>query len=319
MAEIDYSVIIPVYNEENNLQPLYSKLKPALDELKKTYEIVFVDDGSDDTTFQKLFKMASEDPQVKVIRFRRNFGQSAALMAGLDNASGKILISMDGDLQNDPQDIRLLIAKLDEGYDIVCGWRKTRKDSMISKKLPSLFSNWVASKLYGLNIHDFGCTLRVYKKEATKDLLIYGELHRYLPAIIASKGYKIQEVEVTHNPRLFGKTKYDIRRLLKGTLDLLSLYIIERYLTRPMHLFGTLGTLSILGGTFIGAYLSILRLLYGTSISERPLLLLAVLMIIFGAQFLVLGFIGEMLARLRFEVDRESLYDIKSKLNMDSV
>lgn len=307
---------MPLYDEEKNIKPLYSNLKSVLAKLQGRYEIIFVDDGSYDKTFKKLSQLARKDAQVKVIRFRKNFGQSVALMAGFDHSSGGIVVSMDGDLQNDPKDISRLIKKLNEGYDVVCGWRKARKDSIIRKKIPSFISNWIASGLYDLKIHDFGCTLRAYRKEVIKNVLIYGELHRYMPAIIASKGYRVCEIVVAHNPRRFGKAKYGAKRLTKGILDLLSIYIIEKYLTRPMHLFGVLGTLSVLGGIMIGGYLSIIRLFYGMAIADRPLLLLSVLMIVFGAQFLVLGFIGEMIARLRLESNRRTLYDIESKLNL---
>ncbi|MCW3975678.1 MAG: glycosyltransferase family 2 protein [Candidatus Bathyarchaeota archaeon] len=312
---IKYSIVVPLFNEEENIKPLYKSLKSELVKLPGNHEILFVDDGSNDDTFEELSKLAKKDAHVKVIRFRKNFGQTAALVAGFDHASGNNIVSIDGDMQNDPKDIRSLLNKLNEGYDVVCGWRKKRKDSLFKKKIPSIISNWVASKLYGIKIHDFGCTLRAYKKRVLENILIYGELHRYLPAIIGSKGYKVGEIIVDHNPRKFGESKYGNKRLVKGMLDLSSVYIIERYLTRPMHLFGTLGILSITAGIILGIYLSAIRLLYRISIADRPLLLLAILLIVFGAQFLVLGFLGEMFARTRLESNRRTLYDVDTILN----
>ena len=312
---IKYSIVVPLFNEEKNIEPFYKSLRSELVKLPGNHEILFVDDGSNDNTFEELSKLTKIDSHVKVIKFRKNFGQTAALVAGFDHASGNYIISIDGDMQNDPKDIKSLLDKLDNGFDVVCGWRKKRKDSLFKKKMPSNISNWLASKLYGIKIHDFGCTLRAYKKEVLENILIYGELHRYIPAIIGSKGYKIGEIIVKHNPRKFGESKYGYKRLVKGILDLSSVYIIERYLTRPMHLFGTLGILSIAVGVILGIYLSTIRLLFRTSIADRPLLLLTILMIVFGAQFLVLGFLGEMFARMRLESKKRTLYDVDTILN----
>lgn len=296
-----YSIVIPVYDEEDNIAPLYASLKPVLDDLGDRYEIMFVDDGSKDKTFKKLSEIASKDAHVKAIKFRRNFGQSAALAAGFQHATGDIVVSMDGDLQNDPQDIPKLVEELSKSYDVVCGYRKKRKDPFFSKRLPSYIFNWLASKMSGVRLHDFGCTLRAYRREVLRNMSLYGEMHRYIPALASWNGYRVGEVEVSHHPRLHGKTKYGFGRLFAGTLDLFSAYFLARYMTKPMHLFGMLGFFSAAIGVIIGVYLVVLRLAYQVPLSDRPLLLLAVLLTILGVQFIALGLISEMLTRYRHE------------------
>jgi len=312
--EIVYSAIVPFYNEEDSVLPLYNKLKKVLIDLGK-HEIIFVDDGSTDKTFLRLRECAQIDKQVRIIKFRRNFGQSAALTSGFDHATGDIIITVDADLQNDPKDIPKLLEKLQEGYDTICGWRKHRKDRFLRKKVPSKVFNWFCRKISGQNIHDFGSTLRVYKRQVVKNISVYGELHRFIPVLVAWKGYKVSETEVKHHPRKYGKTKYGGGRLVRGLLDILTVYFLEKYLSRPMHLFGTLGILSIGLGTAIGAYLSILRILFNVPLSDRPLLLLAILMVVFGVQFLTLGLIGEMMTRNRYETGNKKPYDIEVLLN----
>jgi len=313
---MSYSVVIPVCNEQENIAPLYSSLKPVLNKLSETYEIIFVDDGSNDRTFEKLSRIATNDPHVKVIRFRRNFGQSAALAAGFEYATGEIVLSMDGDLQNSPEDIPRLLDKLGEGYDVVCGWRRKRRDPLFTKKVPSRIFNWLASKISGVKLHDFGCTLRAYKKEVVKGLSIYGEMHRYIPGQAAWSGYVVGEVEVSHQPRKLGSTKYGFRRVAGGSLDLLTSYFLAKYFARPMRLFGTLGVLSIATGVVLGVYLTILRLVYEVPLWDRPLLLLAVLLTVLGVQFVVIGLIGEMLTKYRYESGKK-FFEIKEKINMD--
>jgi len=311
-----YSIVIPVYNEEENVAPLYSSLKRVLDKLADKYEIIFVDDGGKDKTFEKLSGIATNDAHVKVIKFRRNFGQSAAIAAGFEHATGEIVVSMDGDLQNTPEDIPRLLDKLGEGYDVVCGWRRKRRDPLITKKVPSRVFNWLASKISGVKIHDFGCTLRVYKREVVKSLSIYGEMHRYIPAQAAWNGYIVGEVEVSHEPRKLGSTKYGAGRIVAGALDLLTSYFLAKYFARPMHLFGTLGVLSTTTGVVVGAYLAALRLVYGVSLSDKPLLLLAVLLVIIGVQFMVLGLLGEMYTKYRHETGKK-FFEIERKVNFD--
>ena len=259
MAEtLRYSVVIPVCDEEENIAPLYTRLKPVLNNLGSGYEIIFVDDGSKDKTFDEISQIAKEDPHTKVIKFRRNFGQSAAVAAGFEHLAGDIVVTMDGDLQNSPEDIPKLLDELKKGYDMVCGWRRNRMDSLIGKKVPSRIYNWLASKMSGAKLHDFGCKLRVYKKEVVKNLCIYGEMHRYIPALAAWNGYVVGEVEVSHQRRRYGTTKCGVTRILRGSFDLLTFFFLARYFARPMHLFGTLGVLSTGMGILVCVYLTCL-------------------------------------------------------------
>jgi len=310
------SIVVPVFDEEENVEPLYLALKPVLE--GHPYEIIFVDDGSRDRTFERLSEIARKDGRVKLVKFRKNFGQSAALAAGFERATGDLIITTDADLQNDPIDIPKLLSKLDEGYDIVCGWRKHRKDRYFGKRVPSKIFNWLASKSSGLDLHDFGCTLRAYRKDAVKDISLYGELHRYIPALAASKGFKVCEIVVSHHPRRYGRTKYGATRLMKGALDLLAVELVERYLARPMHLFGLLGFLSAAAGGIIAGYLAALRLLYDVPIGERPLLLLAVLLMVFGIQFVVFGLLGEMMTRYQYESGAKRFYEIQQEIGFES-
>ncbi|HCF38330.1 MAG TPA: glycosyltransferase, partial [Thermosipho africanus] len=297
-------------NEEENLLELYGKLKEVLERTGRSYEIIFVDDGSTDRSLEILKSIHEIDRRVKVIRFRKNFGQTAVLSAGFDHAKGKIIVTMDADLQNDPEDIPLLLGKIEEGYDVVSGWRADRKDP-ISKKIPSRISNWLASKLTGLKLHDFGCTLKAYRKEIIKNVRLYGDHHRYIPALASWQGAKIAEVKVRHHPRKHGKSKYGFKRLLRGFLDLIVVKFLVDYSTRPMHFFGILGLLLILGGFILGLSLVIERFLFHISLSDRPLLLLAVLLIIVGLQFLMIGLIGELVIRTYFETHKKPTYVIE--------
>ena len=308
--DLDLSVVIPVFNEEENLLELYGKLKEVLERTGRSYELIFVDDGSTDRSLEILKSIHEIDRRVKVIRFRKNFGQTAVLSAGFDHAKGKIIVTMDADLQNDPEDIPLLLGKIEEGYDVVSGWRADRKDP-ISKKIPSRISNWLASKLTGLKLHDFGCTLKAYRKEIIKNVRLYGDHHRYIPALASWQGAKIAEVKVRHHPRKHGKSKYGFKRLLRGFLDLIVVKFLVDYSTRPMHFFGILGLLLILGGFILGLSLVIERFLFHISLSDRPLLLLAVLLIIVGLQFLMIGLIGELVIRTYFETHKKPTYVIE--------
>ena len=314
------SIIIPLYNEEDNILPLYTGLKPVLENLGE-HEIFFVDDGSTDGTFQKLEKCAKNDKNVKIVKFRRNFGQSAAISYGFDNALGEILITMDGDLQIDPNDIPKMVKQIREGSDVVCGWRKRRKDPFLRKRLPSLIFNWLTSKVSGFKIHDIGTPFRAYKKEVVQNISgsLYGEIHRYLPVLAGWKGYKIYEIEVNHNSRKHGKSKYGASRLIRGFLDLFTIYFLEKYLSRPLHLFGTLGLFSMASGFLISLYLVILRILYFEPLENRPLFMLGVLMIIFGAQFITIGFIGEMLTRYQHENEnkKSKSYEVETRINFE--
>jgi len=305
------SVIIPAYNEEENIEPLYKKLEQALSEVNTDYEIIYVDDGSTDNTFKVLKELHEMDSSVKIIKFRRNFGQTAALSAGFDHAKGDVIITMDGDLQNDPEDIPLLLKKIGEGYDIVSGWRAERKDPFFTKKLPSKFSNWLASKLTGVKLHDFGCTLKAFRREVVENINLYGEMHRYIPALASWMGISIAEVKVRHYPRQHGKSKYGIMRLMRGMLDLVTVKFLLSYSTRPLQLFGIPGIISFFAGFVIGAYLTIGRLFFGMSLGDRPLLLLAVLLIFLGVQFITMGLLGEIITRTYYEMQGKPIYAVK--------
>lgn len=300
---MDISVVIPVYDEEANVAVLYEELKKVLARLNRKYEIIFVDDGSTDGTFDKLLKLKSKDSNVKILKFRRNFGQTAALDAGFKSAKGDIIISMDADLQNDPADIPKLLDRMKEGFDAVSGWRYKRKDPL-SKKLFSKAANIFRKMVTGETIHDSGCTLKAYKKECFNDLNLFGEMHRYIPALLMWKGFKIGEVKVNHRPRTHGKTKYRMSRIFRGALDLLVVVFWQRYSTRPIHLFGGLGILSMLAGIISGAYLTIMKFAYGASIANRPLLLLTILLILLGVQFIVFGFLADILIKVYYKDSR---------------
>ena len=299
------SVVIPAYNEEKNLEILYEKLKSVLDRLKHEYELIFVDDGSTDKTFEVLEKLHKKDKRVKVIKFKKNFGQSAAMRAGFDYAHGDIIISMDADLQNDPNDIPALLNELNKGYDVVCGWRYKRKDSL-SKKIFSKFANFLRNHLTNEKVHDSGCTLRAYKKECVKDLELFGEMHRYIPALLLWKGYKIGEVKVNHHPRKYGKTKYGYKRILRGFLDLLLITFWQKYSFRPMHIFGTLGIFSVIVG-FLGGFYSIyLKIFKSVDLSDTALPLFAVFMVMIGIQFIISGLLADITIKNYYSNERKN-------------
>lgn len=308
---LDISIVIPVYNEEGNLKELYEKLSNVLRVITENFELIFVDDGSTDNSFNILKGISTVDKKVKVIKLRRNFGQSAALTAGFDYSRGDLIITMDGDLQNDPDDIPLLLKKINDGYDIVNGWRADRKDLFFSKKLPSKISNWLASKLTGVKLHDFGCTLKAFRREVVENMNLYGEMHRYIPALASWMGVSIAEVKVMHHPRQYGKSKYGITRLVRGMLDLITVKFLLSYSTRPLQLFGIPGIISFFVGLVIGLYLTIGKLFFGMSLADRPLLLLAVLLIFLGAQFITMGLLGEIITRTYYEVQGKPIYAVK--------
>jgi glycosyltransferase involved in cell wall biosynthesis len=309
----DLSIVIPCYNEGKNVYILYGRLKKVLLSLKKTYEIIYIDDGSRDDTFAFLEKIRSLDSNVRVVKFRKNFGQTAAFDAGFSLAEGKVIVSMDADLQNDPEDIPLLLGKMRQGFDVVCGWRADRKDPFL-KKLTSKLANRVRKSFTKETIHDSGCSLRAYKKECFDGLTLYGEMHRYIPAILTWRGFKVSEVKVHHYPRQFGKTKYGAKRVLKGFLDLIVVKFWMQYSGRPMHLFGGLGFLTSFLGSLIGIYLAIMKFVYHQAIGNRPLLLLAVLLVIIGVQFIVFGILGDILIKTYYESNGKKNYLIEKIL-----
>lgn len=302
---MDISVVIPVYNEERNVAILHRQLIAVLDTLKQKYEIIFVDDGSKDQTVTELLKLK----KVKIIQLRKNFGQSAAMDAGFKAAQGRYVISLDGDLQNDPQDIPRLIAKLETGYEVVSGWRQKREDNF-QKRIFSRLAGWLRRRMFKINIHDYGCSLKIYKKECLQDFNLYGEMHRYIPALLAGKGYRIGEIKVQHHPRKFGKTKYGFNRLIKGFLDLLYIKFWGSYSTRPLHFFGLLGILQYAGSGIIFIE-QIIKAILIKKLAVGPLLLLAVLMIITGTIFIIFGFLSEILIRTYYSKNNETAYSIK--------
>jgi len=298
---MELSVVVPVYNEEANVEPLIGEINGVLRHLGKSYEVVVVDDGSEDRTFAVLSKLHREQPTMKVVRLKRNFGQTAALAAGLAYARGEIVVLMDGDGQNDPADIPALLAKLAQGNDLVAGWRFNRRDPFLNRRLPSMIANRLISWTTRVKLHDYGCTLKAMRKEIAKNLKLYGEMHRFIPAIAFERGARIAELKVNHRPRLRGQSKYGITRTLRVVLDLLTVKFMISYSTRPSHVFGPIGILSGVAGFLIAIYLTIQKWVYDLEIGGRPLLLLAILLIFIGFQFVTMGLLGEMLARTYHE------------------
>lgn len=307
------SVVIPVYNEEDNVEALHESLKKALDKLDIEYELVIVDDGSTDRTLTLLEQLQQKDQNMTVLSLRRNFGQTAAFAAGFDFSRGDVVITMDGDLQNDPNDIPKLLELIKDN-DLVSGWRKSRKDPFLSRRLPSMMANWLISKVTGVKLHDYGCSLKAYRRDVIKNLKLYGEMHRFIPAVASWYGVRVAEVETTHHPRLRGKSKYGISRTLKVVLDLITVKFLQSFSTRPLQFFGPVGILSGLIGAMVLVYLSIEKLILGHSIGGRPLLLLGALLIIVGIQFIGMGLLGEMIVRVYHETQRKPIYVIKKVL-----
>lgn len=291
------SVVIPVFNEEENVKPLYARIVEVCDGIGRPYEIIFVDDGSADGTFDRLRQIHSQDKRVKVIALRRNFGQTAAMAAGLDFANGGMVVTMDGDLQNDPSDIPRLLSKAEEGYDVVNGWRADRKDKLISRRLPSVVANWLIGKTTGIKLHDYGCSLRAYRKEVIKSMALYGEMHRFIPALAKRIGANIVEIKVRHHPRKHGKSKYGILRTYSVLLDLATVNLLHRFPSNPLSFFGFLSFLCIFTGSGFGGYGVWSR--YGLGqVGESGLwLLLGILLSIIGAQFMFLGFCSELILK----------------------
>lgn len=305
---MELSIVIPVYNEEENVEPVISEIASVLDPLNKSYEVLVVDDGSKDGTFARLRQLHSQLPAIKVIRLKRNFGQTAALAAGLAHADGEIVILMDGDAQNDPADIPAMLAKIAEGNDLVAGWRFRRRDPLLSRRLPSMIANCLISWTTQVKLHDYGCTLKAMRKDIAKNLRLYGEMHRFIPALAYERGAKIVEIKVNHRPRTRGQTKYGISRTLRVVLDLLTVKFLNTYSTRPAHVFGPIGVISGSIGFAIGLYLTVQKLVYDAAIGGRPLLLLAILLIFIGFQFVTMGLLGEMLARTYHESQNRTVY-----------
>ncbi len=311
-GSVDLSVVVPVYNEEESLPRLLEEIHDALRPTGLAYEVILVDDGSRDASFAFLEERATSDPALVAVRFRRNFGQTAAMQAGLDHASGAVVVTMDADLQNDPQDIPMMVAKLDEGFDLVAGWRANRKDTFINRRLPSIVANWLISRTTKVELHDYGCTLKAMRADVAKELRLYGEMHRFIPAIASWVGATVAEVPVNHRARQFGTSKYGIGRTLRVVLDLITVRFIQGYLGRPMQVFGMAGLASFAAGTVICAWLAFSRIAYGTPLSERPLLLLGVLLIVVGVQLVSLGLVADVLSRTYYESQRKPTYHVRT-------
>ncbi|MEJ2492663.1 MAG: glycosyltransferase family 2 protein [Desulfuromonadales bacterium] len=309
-----YSVVVPVYNEEANVEPLYGEVSKVLGD-GQDWELIFIDDGSQDKTYQRLKTLASRDERVKVVLLRRNFGQTAAMMAGFDAAVGKIVIPMDGDLQNDPADIPRLVAKLEEGFDVVSGWRSDRKDAFISRKIPSFLANRLIANMTSVHINDYGCTLKAYRREILNDIKIYGELHRFVPALASRVGARVTEVKVNHRPRVAGKTKYGIGRTFRVILDLMTVHFLLKYSTRPMQLFGKWGAGAIALGLLSGASTLFMKFSEGLSMNRNPLLVLTAFLLFAGVQFFALGLLGELVTRTYHEVQDKPIYSVRQRLN----
>ncbi len=312
------SLVIPIYNEEESLPHLLAELQPILANIGRTYEILCIDDGSRDGSFAELKKLRQQDDRVRIIRFRRNFGQTAAFAAGFDRALGDVIITMDADLQNDPADIPRLLEKIDEGYDVVSGWRVERwkegLGSLVKRKIPSATANWLISASTGVDLHDYGCALKAYRREVIKNIRLYGDLHRYIPAIASYIGVTVTEVPVRYRTRQFGKSKYGLGRIPRVLLDLLTVRFLLSYSTRPIQIFGLLGLLSSGLGILIGIYLSAVKLLYGEALAERPLLLLGILLVMVGVQLVTMGLLGEMVVRTYHESQGKPIYNIREEL-----
>ena len=311
------SLIVPVYNEEENLPLLIDAIRKALDPLPYTWEVVLVDDGSQDSSLQVLTQLADEDSEhLRVVSFRRNFGQTAAIAAGLDYAQGEIIVLLDADMQNDPADIPKLLEKLEEGYDLVSGWRKNRQDTYLTRTLPSNLANMLISRVTGVPLHDYGCTLKAYRREVLEGFRLYGEMHRFIPVFAYSVGAKITEMQVNHHPRKFGKAKYGLERTLKVVLDLFTVKFLISYSSKPIYLFGGAGLALIFGSGVMLAYLGIRRVLTSISVLGSPFFQLSVMLFILGFQSLLMGLIAELLVRTYYESQRKPTYRIRRTINL---
>jgi len=315
MYKYKFSIFIPVYNEEENLPLLQQAIDEALDTAKYSYEVIYVDDGSRDGSFAQLEKIAASHKHVKVIKFRRNFGQTAAMSAGIDAAEGEILIPMDSDMQNDPTDIPQLLAKIDEGYDVVSGWRKNRKDTFINRKLPSMIANKIISIISKVNLHDYGCTLKAYKQEVLKDVRLYGELHRFIPICASWVGAKVTEIPVKHHERRFGKSKYGINRTLKVILDLLVLKFLTDYLTKPIYVFGGIGLVSLVLSVLSFVAALFFKFTQGVDLDQTPLVVVGAMFFTVAVQIFMMGLLADLSMRTYYESQGKTIYAVQTRIN----
>jgi dolichol-phosphate mannosyltransferase len=317
IAVPEISVFLPVYNEEPNLRILHAKLDEALAKLARSAEIVYVDDGSTDGSMTILRELANTDPRVRVVALRRNYGQTAAMAAGIDSARGRVLIPMDADLQNDPADIVRLLEKLDEGYDVVSGWRQNRQDKLITRKLPSMIANRLISWIGGVPLHDYGCSLKAYRRESLQDVRLYGEMHRFIPIYASWAGARVSEIPVKHHPRTMGKSKYGLSRTLKVVFDLMTIKFMASYQTKPIYVFGSFGTLAFAISLLAGLYAVFLKLFHKADFVQTPLPILTIVMFAVGIQFLLMGLLAEMLVRTYHESQAKPIYAVRERLGFD--
>lgn len=314
---MNLSLIIPVYNEEENLPLLHTSIDQALAPLKDTWEVIFVDDGSRDGSFNVLRSLVEKDPEhVRVLSFRRNFGQTAAIAAGIDHACGEIIVLLDADMQNDPADIPMLLAKLDEGYDLVSGWRKDRKDNRLTRTIPSNLANGLISWTTGVHLHDYGCTLKAYRRDVLEGFRLYGEMHRFIPVFAHAVGAKITELPVHHHARKFGKAKYGLERTIKVLLDLFTVKFLLTYSSKPIYLFGGAGAILMALGALDLLYLFVRRTFFGTPVFTSPLLQIGVMFFIMGFQSILMGLIAELLARTYHESQQKPTYTLRKAINI---
>lgn len=310
----ELSLFLPVLDEEENLRPMHAKIQEALKELNKTAEVIYVDDGSTDKSLQILREIAAQDDRVRVISLRRNYGQTAAMSAGIDAAKGEILIPMDADLQNDPKDIARLLEKLNEGYDVVSGWRKNRQDKLIMRKIPSWIANSIISKIGGVPLHDYGCSLKAYRRDVLQDVRLYGEMHRFIPIYASWAGAKVTEIPVDHHARTMGKSKYGISRTIKVVFDLITIKFMAEYHTKPIYVFGTFGMVAFFLSVIAGLWAFFLKFVEGVSFILTPLPVIAVVMLAISMQFILMGLLAEMLVRTYHESQDKAIYAVREKI-----
>jgi glycosyltransferase involved in cell wall biosynthesis len=316
-AGIELSLFLPVLDEEENLRPMHAKIAAALDSLGKTAEVIYVDDGSTDKSLLILKEIAAEDGRVRVISLRRNYGQTAAMSAGIDAAKGSILIPMDADLQNDPADIKRLLEKLDEGYDVVSGWRRNRQDKLISRKIPSKIANRIISWIGGVPLHDYGCSLKAYRRDVLKDVKLYGEMHRFIPIYASWAGARVAEIPVDHHARTAGKSKYGITRTIKVIFDLITIKFMAEYHTKPLYVFGGFGMLAFLISLVAGIWALVLKFGYDVSFILTPLPIIAIVMLAISVQFFLMGLLAELLVRTYHESQDKAIYAVREKIGFE--
>jgi len=314
MDDVEISAVVPVYNEVENVAALHQELKAALETIGRSYEIIFVDDGSSDGTVEALAALRQVDARLRVVKLARNYGQTAAMAAGFDHASGVAIVALDGDGQNDPADIASMLVKLDEGYDVVAGWRLPRQDPYLTRRLPSQLANWLIGRITGVRLHDYGCTLKLMRRDIVKGMRLYGEMHRFIPAIADDLGARIAEVVVHHRPRRAGQSKYGLSRTLRVMLDLVTVKFLSSYSTRPIQVFGGIGILCSAVGLSITAILGAERLLLGVPLANRPIVWLGILLTLMGMQFITMGLLGEILVRTYHESQNKPVYRVREVL-----